>query len=52
MVIGLDLNLGAFNVEDPDLRLLQQTVDLFHLPSPAVKMTENERAQWLGVHWN
>ncbi len=52
LVIGLDLNVGAFTLENPELRLLQQTVDLIHLPSPAVKMTEGERPRWYLVHTN
>lgn len=51
-VIGLDFNLGAFTVENPELRLLQETVNLVHLPAPAVKMTEGKRPRWKGMHWN
>jgi hypothetical protein len=45
-VIGLDLNLGAFQVEQPDLRLLLQTADLFHFPAPAVKFTQGEKPEY------
>jgi len=52
LVVGLDLNIGALRVESPELKLLRDTVNLFHLPSPAVKMTENERPRWHWVHTN
>ncbi|MCC6398540.1 MAG: DUF2279 domain-containing protein [Bacteroidetes bacterium] len=40
MFIGLDLNLGVFGFTQPELRLLERTVDLFHVPMPGVKFTE------------
>jgi hypothetical protein len=51
-VIGLDLNLGAFGVENRDLRLVQQTLDLFHFPAPAVKFTGGKEPRWYVLHWN
>jgi hypothetical protein len=51
-VIGIDFNLGAFRVGNPDLRLLQQTAAMIHLPSPAVKFTEEKPPRWYALHWN
>jgi hypothetical protein len=51
-VIGLDLNLGAFQVGDPDLKLVQQTLDLFHYPAPAVKFTQGKAPKFKLLHWN
>lgn len=51
-VIGLDLNLDAFTVENGDCRLLQQTANLIHLPAPAVKFTETKKPRWYGLQWN
>ncbi|RPH37794.1 DUF2279 domain-containing protein, partial [bacterium] len=42
LVIGLDLNLGAFSVQNQDLLLLSKTVDMFRLPLPAVEFTEGK----------
>jgi hypothetical protein len=51
-VIGLDFNIGVFRAENPELRLLQQTVNLFPLPAPAVKFTEGKRPRWYALQWN
>lgn len=51
-VIGLDINLGAFRVDNPDLRLIQQTVNLIHLPAPAVRFTESKKPRWYVLQWN
>jgi len=40
-VVGLDLNLlKLFNPRQEDLLLITRTVDLFHIPAPAIKFTE------------
>jgi hypothetical protein len=41
-VIGVDLNLGAFSCQSQDLLLLTKTVDMIHLPLPAVEFTEGK----------
>ena len=46
LVIGLDLNLGAFRTEQPDVRLLLQTADLYHFPAPALEFTEGKKPQF------
>jgi hypothetical protein len=51
-IIGLDFNLGAFHVQNPELRLLQDTGNLIHLPAPGVKFTEGKVPRWYPVHWN
>jgi hypothetical protein len=50
--IGLDFNLGSFDVESRDLRLLRQTLDLYHLPAPAVKFTEHRAPRYYLFHLN
>ena len=45
LVIGLDLNLRAFDVEQPELLLVRNTVDMIHLPAPAIKFTEDKPAK-------
>jgi hypothetical protein len=45
-MIGLDLNLGAFRTESPDLRLVLQTVTLFHFPAPAVEFTHGKEPHY------
>jgi hypothetical protein len=51
-VLGIDVNLGAFHAANRDLRLLQETVNLIHFPSPAVKFTEDKQPRWYVLHWN
>jgi hypothetical protein len=51
-VIGLDFNLGAFHAVNRDLKLLQDTGNLIHLPAPGVKFTEGKVPRWYLVHWN
>jgi hypothetical protein len=50
LAVGIDLNIGAIDVENPELRLLRDTMNLFHVPSPAVKMTEGESPRWYVIH--
>jgi len=51
-VIGLDLNLDAFRTDQPDLRLLLQTANLYHFPAPAVKFTEGKKPQCTLLYTN
>lgn len=41
-VIGLDFNLEVFPTHSEDLLLLQKTVNMFHIPAPAIKFTEKK----------
>jgi len=50
--IALDLNLGIFRFTQPELRLLERTVDLFHVPMPGVKFTEGKQPQYAPLLWN
>lgn len=51
-VIGLDFNLGALSIESQDLNLVRRTVDLFHLPAPAIKFTEQKEPRYYLFHRN
>jgi len=42
LVVGLDLNLEAFSVQNQELALLQKTLNMFHYPAPAVKFTQQK----------
>jgi len=42
-VIGLDLNLGAFETSNRDVELLQNTIDMIHLPSPADRFVQDKK---------
>ena len=50
--IGLDLNLRVFRPTQPDLRLLVQTVDLFHIPMPGIKTTGGRSPRYQWIVWN
>ena len=52
MMVGLDLNLCVFQTQQPELRLLGQTVDLFHIPMPSVKLTEGKTPRYYLIGWN
>jgi hypothetical protein len=49
-VLGLDFNLEIFPVSNPELRLLQETVDMIHIPAPAVKYTEGKTPKYYLFH--
>lgn len=51
-VIGLDFNLEVFPAPNPDILLLQKTVNMFHIPAPAVKFTEGKEPQYYLFHLN
>jgi hypothetical protein len=51
-VVGLDFNLGVFCAPNEDIRLLQKTVDMFHVPAPAVKFTEDRKPRYYLFHLN
>jgi len=49
---GLDFNLEVFPVENPELRLLQKTVNMLHFPAPAVKFSERHSPSYFLFHTN
>jgi hypothetical protein len=52
-VIGFDLNLlELFKPRQEDLLLITRTVDLFHLPAPAIKFTEEKEPRYYLFHRN
>jgi len=51
-MIGLDLDLDVFRTEQPEVRLLEQTVNLFHIPMPTVKFTEGKTPRYYLIGWN
>lgn len=52
-VFGIDLNLEAlFRPEHEDLLLLTRTVDYFHIPAPAIKLTERKGPRYYLFHKN
>ncbi len=52
-VFGFDLNLQAlFNTKNEDLLLLEKTVDMFHIPGPAIKFTERKEPRYYLFHKN
>jgi len=52
-VIGFDLDLGdLFKTENEDLLLIQKTVRMFHIPSPAIKFTEQKGPRYYLFHRN
>jgi hypothetical protein len=52
-VIGFDLNLlSLFRTENEDWLLVQRTVDMFHIPAPAIKWTEGKEPRYYLFHKN
>jgi hypothetical protein len=51
-VIGLDFNLEVFPAPNPDILLLQKTFNMFHIPAPAVKFTEDREPRYYLFHLN
>ena len=51
-VIGLDFNLEVFPAPSPELLLVQKTLNMFHVPAPAVKFTEGKEPQYYFFHLN
>ena len=49
-LVGLDIHLGGFDIENPEMRLLMKTASMYHLPSPAVKITDGKGVQFLPLH--
>jgi hypothetical protein len=45
-VIGLDFNLEVIPTHSEDLLLLLKTVNMFHLPAPAIKFTEKKAPRY------
>ena len=52
LAIGFDLNLRAIGTTQPELMLLRNTVDMIHLPAPAVKLVEGDKPRWYLFHRN
>lgn len=52
-VFGFDLNLESiFRTKNEDLLLLEKTVNMFHIPAPAVKFTERKSPRYYLFHKN
>ena len=51
-VVGFDINLEVFPVSDEDLLLAQRTINMFHIPAPAVKFTESKKPRYFLFHTN
>lgn len=51
-IIGLDLNLEVFSAPSEDVLLLQKTLNMFHLPMPAMKFTEGREPRSYLFHTN
>jgi len=46
-VIGFDLNLESlFRAENEDWLLFHKTVNMFHIPGPAIKFTEGKTPRY------
>ena len=46
-VIGLDLNLESlFSTQNEDWLLVEKTVNMFHIPAPAIKFTEGREPRY------
>ena len=46
-VVGFNINLEVFPVSDENLLLVQRTLNMFHIPAPAVKFTESKKPRYL-----
>lgn len=46
LVVGLDLNLEIFQTHNEELSLIQKTVNMFHIPAPAVKFTQSKTPRY------
>jgi len=51
-VIGFDFNLEVFPAPNDDVLLLQKTVNMIHIPAPAVKFTEGRQPRYYLFHTN
>jgi hypothetical protein len=49
-VIGLDFNLEVFPAPNSELLLVQKTLNMFHIPAPAVKFTEGSEPRYSLFH--
>ncbi|MEK9136509.1 MAG: DUF2279 domain-containing protein [Bacteroidota bacterium] len=53
LVVGFDLNLEElFHTENEDLLLIERTVNMFHVPAPAIKFTETKEPRYYLFHRN
>ena len=46
MVFGLDLNLSSFETGSTDVQVLQKSIDMIHLPAPAIKYVEDRHPDY------
>lgn len=50
-VFGFDLNLESlFRTENENLLLLERTINMFHIPAPAIKFTERKEPRYYLFH--
>jgi hypothetical protein len=51
--VGLDINLlELFRTQQEDMLLILRTVDMFHIPAPAIKFTEAKEPRYYLFHRN
>jgi hypothetical protein len=51
-VIGLDFNLEVLPAPNPEVLLVEKTLNMFHVPSPAVKFSEHQPPKHYLLHLN
>lgn len=51
-VVGLDFNLEVCPAPGSDLQLLQKTINMIHLPAPAVKFSPSRKPEYHLLHTN
>jgi hypothetical protein len=52
VVIGFDINFEVFPVSNEDILLAQRTLNMFHVPAPAVKFTESKKTRYFFFQTN
>jgi len=45
-VVGFHINLEVFPVSDENLLMVQRTLNMFHIPAPAVRFPESKKPRW------
>lgn len=51
-VIGIDFNLEILPAPSPDVLLVEKTLNMFHVPAPAVEFTERKPPRYYLFHLN
>jgi hypothetical protein len=51
-LVGLDIDLEAFRVDNEEVLLAQRIVNKIHLPAPAVKWTQGKETKWYLLQLN